>query len=53
MSTTPSRQAARLFADRPAKIRRPRVFHAEPRLEGTPEEAQKAQALIRAREARR
>ena len=33
------RLATALFADRPARIRRPRVAHWEPRLEGTPEEA--------------
>lgn len=44
------RTAARLFADRPARIHRPKVAHHEPRLEGTVEEALQAQALIRARQ---
>lgn len=42
------RLGAALFADRPARIHRPKVAHWEPRLEGTPEEARAAAALIRA-----
>lgn len=38
--------AAEIFADRPARIRRPQTAKWEPRLEGTPEEATRAQALI-------
>lgn len=44
---------AQLFKDRPARIRRPKVAHHEPRLEGTPEEAAQAQALIRAKQVTR
>jgi hypothetical protein len=44
------RLGAALFADRPARIRRPQTAKWEPRVEGTPEEAREAAALIRARQ---
>jgi hypothetical protein len=53
-TTAPERLAIKAFnEDRPARIHRPQTAKWEPRLEGTPEEARAAAALIRAQQARR